>query len=250
MRRKVENLDHVPHSVPLEERCIVAIGGGGFDAADAPVLRYLLGMTRKSVPKICFLPTAYGDDKESIAWFYHGMAQLTCTPAHLQLFHRTTTDIRSFLLEQDLLYVGGGSTVNLLAIWRAHGVQTVLQEAWARGIVLCGVSAGANCWFEASVTDSFRPELDPLRDGIGLLPGSVCPHYDGETQRRPVYHQLVTEGFPAGVAIDDNVGVRYSGTQLTEVITTREGATAYSVKPGPTGLTEQAFPARVLASAE
>jgi peptidase E len=128
-----------------------------------------------------------------------------------------------------VIVVGGGNTANMLAIWRLHGFDRILREAWEHGTVLCGGSAGAICWFEASVTDSFGPQLAGMRDGLGFLPGSACPHYDGEELRRPRYLELVRDGFPAGIAIDDSAAVRFDGTAIGEVLATREGARAYRV---------------------
>src|SRR2546430_15385511 len=119
---------------------------------------------------------------------------------------------RPLIRDQDVICVGGGNTANMLAIWRVHGMDQALREAWDDGVVLCGVSAGMNCWFECSVTDSFGLELSALRDGLGFLPGSVCPHYDGEERRRPVYQQLVADGLPAGIAVEDSAGVFLRGT--------------------------------------
>jgi len=135
------------------------------------------------------------------------------------------------VLAQDVVYVGGGNTASLLAVWRAHGLDAVLREAWEAGVVLCGSSAGMNCWFEASTTDSFDlTRLAGLRDGLGLLPGSACPHYDGEDQRRPLYRRLVAEeGFPPGFAADGAAALVFEGTALREVVTTEAGSTAYRV---------------------
>ena len=154
------------------------------------------------------------------------------------LFVREVEDIRSFLLDQHLIYVGGGNTANMLAIWRLHGVDVVLREAWSRGIVLAGVSAGANCWFEACSTDSFGPHLAPLNDGLGFLAGSFCPHYDGELLRKPTYERWVAEGvLPAGYAADDGVGLVFRGIELTEAVSEVAGGRAFRVEPsGPQAL--------------
>ena len=152
--------------------------------------------------------------------------------SHLSFFPWPPDDLRSLALAQDVIYVGGGNTANMLAIWRVHELDAVLREAWEAGVVLCGVSAGMICWFEAGVTDSFGPQLEGLRDGLGFLSGSACPHYDGEERRRPVYQELVANGFPPGVAADDLVGLHYAGEQLAEVVSAREGSSAYRVEPG------------------
>jgi peptidase E len=156
-------------------------------------------------------------------------------------------DIRAHLLAQDLILVGGGNTANMLAVWRVHGVDAVLREAWEAGIVLAGWSAGAICWFEGGVTDSFGPELQPLEGGLGFLAGSFCPHYDGEPERRPTYRRLVAEGFSPGFAADDAVGLRFDGAELAECVTEREGAAgAYRVEPGGDGISETKLATRRL----
>src|SRR5437868_9844528 len=138
--------------------------------------------------------------------------------------------LRELALGSDVILVCGGNTANMLAVWRLHGFDRILREAWEAGVVLAGWSAGLICWFEAGVTDSFGPQLEGMRDGLGFLPGSACPHYDGEEQRRPVYAKLVADGFPAGIAADDGVGVHFRGTELAEVVSVRPGATAYRVE--------------------
>jgi dipeptidase E len=120
----------------------------------------------------------------------------------------------------------------MLAIWRVHGFDLLLREAWERGALICGSSAGMICWFEAGVTDSFGPALAAMRDLLGFLPGSACPHYDGEERRRPVYRKLVDEGFPAGYAADDGAALHFVGTELREVVSQWEGARAYRIEPG------------------
>jgi peptidase E len=177
-----------------------------------------------------------------VAAFYRACRSLDCEPTDLPLFSRTGEDVRSQLLAQDVIWVGGGNTANLLAVWRAHGVDGVMREAWEAGVVLAGSSAGMICWFEASITDSFGPQLAPLHDGLGFLPGSACPHYDGEDRRRPVYRAAVASGFPAGYAADDQVALRFDGTELTECVTARNGASAWRVDHDG----ERALPTRLL----
>ena len=158
---------------------------------DLPLLDdFLVGLTGRGRPRVCLVPTASGDAPDFIARF-HGAFDGRAEASHLGLFDRTVVDLRAFVLAQDVVYVGGGNTANMLAVWRVHGLDSILVEAWRAGVVLAGLSAGAICWFEAGVTDSFGPSLGPLRDGLGLLPGSMCPHYDGEPLRRPTYQRLV-----------------------------------------------------------
>ncbi len=212
-----------------------------------PLVDYLLKLTGKPRPKVACIPTATGDAPEHLLAFYNRIPAARAERSHLSLFHRTVTDIRAYLLEQDLIWVGGGNTANMLAVWRVHGVDRALREAWEAGVVLTGGSAGSLCWFEGGTTDSFNlNELAPLRDGLGFLPGSHCPHYDGEAQRRPLYHRLVAEGFPEGIAIDDDAAVRYEGTRLVEVVTARAGATAYRVERVDGAARETPLEARLL----
>lgn len=206
---------------------------------------FILGLTGKARPKVCCIPTATGDRAEGLVRFYERMAGTGAEATHLALFDRTVTDIRGELLSQDVIWVSGGNTANMLAVWRVHGVDKVLREAWEAGVILCGGSAGSLCWFECGTTDSFDlTQLAPLYDGLGFLPGSHCPHYDGEVQRRPLYHRLIAEGFPAGYAIDDDAAIRFAGTEVAEVVSGRSGATAHRVEPGEGGVVETALAAR------
>jgi peptidase E len=151
-------------------------------------------------------------------------------------------DLHKLALAHDVILVGGGSTANLLAVWRVHGFDRILREAWEAGVVLAGWSAGFICWFEAGVTDSFGPQLEGMRDGLGFLPGSACPHYDGEELRRPVYRRLVSDGFPPGIALDDAAGASYVGTELREIVAAGDAA-GYLVDADG----ERALPVRRLA---
>jgi peptidase E len=213
------------------QRQIVAFGGGGFsmEPRNPRLDRYVLALTGKRVPRVCFLPTASGDSRDYIRRFYRAFERHTCRPSDLTLFRRDGRDPAAHLLTQDVIYVGGGSTANLLAIWRLHGLDRVLRDAWRSGIVLCGVSAGMICWFECSVTDSFGP-LAPFRDGLGLLPGSACPHYDGERDRRATFHRLIASGMPAGIAADDGAAIHFVGRDVFRSISSRRNAKAYRVR--------------------
>ena len=210
----------------MTERTIVAIGGGGFgrDPYDPRLDDYLLTLVDKPRPKIALLPQATAENKDYIVRFFEAYGQ-RAEASWISLFDRTIEDLRSVLLGQDLIFVGGGNTANMLAIWRVHGVDSILQEAWQAGIVLCGVSAGAICWFESSVTDSFSRQLGPLHDGLAFLPGSFCPHYDGEVFRRPVYQDLVSRRvLPSGYAADDGVAVTFRGTEFSEAVSISSNA--------------------------
>jgi dipeptidase E len=178
--------------------------------------------------RVCFVPTASGDEAWQLVRFYESFAH-RAEASHVSFNPWPRDDLREHVLAQDAIYVSGGNTANALAIWRVHGFDQVLREAWERGILLCGWSAGMICWFEAGVTDSFGPQLEGMRDGLAFLPGSACPHYDGEAERRPVYQRLVGEGFPPGLAADDCVALHFDGSGLAEVATARKGARAYRV---------------------
>jgi dipeptidase E len=201
---------------------ILAMGGAAPELDD--LLLELAG------PRICLVPTAVGDADAALVRFYERFAH-RADASHVVFHPWPRPDLREHVLAQDALLVHGGNTANMLAIWRVHGFDEVLREAWQNGVLLAGWSAGMICWFEAGVTDSFGPDLAGMRDGLGFLPGSACPHYDGEERRRPVYTQLVRDGFPGGIAADDGVALLYEGTTLREVLTAREGATAYRVTP-------------------
>jgi dipeptidase E len=231
---------------PPVARHIVALGGGGFSDEDLSLDDFILGLARPARPKICFVPTATGDSLSSIVRFYAAFTARDCAPSHLELFGAPErAKVREQLLAQDVIYVGGGNTANMLAVWRLHGVDLALREAWEAGVVLSGASAGANCWFEASTTDSFGP-IGPLDDGLGLLAGSFCPHYDAEPERRPAFLRLVEDGFPAGYAAEDNVGLCFGGTELAEAVTSRAGGRAFRVERAGGEVVETPLDVRLL----
>ena len=200
---------------------IVAMGG----LPDDTLLDHVLGLARGK--RVLYVPTAGVEDPSFTLWWYGRMRE-RATMTHLHFFPWPPAELRELALGQDVILVAGGNTANAIAVWRAHGFDEILREAWQAGVLLTGWSAGMICWFEHGVTDSFGPELAPM-DCLGLLPGSACPHYDGEERRRPVYTQLVANGFPPGVAADDDVALHYVGTELREAVTSREGARAYRV---------------------
>jgi dipeptidase E len=212
---------------------IVAMGGLPWQDEERRRLLedYFVGLTGKERPRLLFVPTAVADNPELTLWSYSALGD-RAQVSHVSFFPWPPPDLRKLALEQDVIFVSGGNTANALAIWRAHGFDEVLHEAWEAGVVLAGWSAGMICWFEAGVTDSFGPQLEGMRDGLGFLPGSACPHYDGEAERRPVYTRLVADGFLPGLAADDCVALRFDGTDLAEVVTARAGARAYRVTAG------------------
>jgi peptidase E len=233
------------------KRTIVAMGGNDFSEPYNPLLDdHILRLARerrgRERPLACFVPTASGDSEGYLAGFYATFSRRS-EASHLNLFGRTIVDLESFVLAQDVLYVGGGNTANMLAVWRVHGLDRVLARAWEAGVVLAGTSAGSNCWFEGSTTDSFGP-LAALPDGLGFLPGSHSPHYDSEPGRRPTYQRLVAEGaLPDGHAADDGAALVFDGTELSEVVTSRPAARAYRVARGLDGQAiETELPVRYL----
>jgi dipeptidase E len=206
----------------MPEPRIVAMGG----VPDDTLLDYVFGLAPGR--RLLYVPTAGMEDPARTVWWYerlHGRAEMT----HLHFFPWPPSGLRDLVLAQDIVLVTGGNTANALAVWRAHGFDQILREAWQQGILLTGWSAGMICWFEHGVTDSFGPELAPM-ECLGFLPGSACPHYDGEERRRPVHTQLVAEGLEPGVAADDDVALHYVGTELREAVTSREGAAAYRLE--------------------
>jgi peptidase E len=216
---------------------ILAIGGGGFQpterygARPGPLVEHALALTGKEAPKVCALYTATGDDVARIAQWYACWADRPEIASHVAVLPMPNLDdVRRHLLGQDAIYVGGGSVAGLMALWRLHGLDEVMREAWEFGVVLFGVSAGSLCWHVGGTTDSYGPELRPWTDGLGLIPGSNCPHYDSEERRRPLYQQLVGQGvLPPGYAADDGVGLHYVGTDLHEAVRDREGVSAWAV---------------------
>jgi len=210
-----------------DRRRILALGGGGFTAAEpsAALDALVLRLTGKRVPRICFLPTASGDQREQVIRFQERFAAWPCERSVLSLFHLAGTQIdpRAHLLSQDAIYVGGGSMRSLLAIWREYGIAETMREAWEAGIVLAGVSAGAMCWFEAGVSRSAgRPE--PVL-GLGLLPGSLSVHCDSDPERLRAYLRALAEhALPSGYAADDSAALMFAGTELLTCVASRNGA--------------------------
>jgi len=234
-------------------RTIFAMGGGGFTMEpDSTVLdEFILGLARRPAPRVCFLPTASGDPLDHITRFYEAFSDLPCDPTDLSLFRlgRRPVDLRRLLHAQDIVYVGGGSMRNMLAIWRVHELDAILRECWARGVVLAGLSAGAMCWFEAGITKS-RGRAEPVA-GLGLLPGSMSVHYDGEPERRPVYLEAVAAGaVPEGFGADDGAGLLFRDGRLERVVASRSGARCVRVQRARDRAVEQALPVEVLADHE
>ena len=212
-------------------RQILAMGGGGFsmEPDNLALDEYALRQTGKTCPSVCFLPTASGDADNYIVKFYAALTQLDCRPSHLSLFNPPQTDLETYILDKDIIYVGGGHTRNMLTLWREWGLDQILRTAWNRGVLLAGLSAGAICWFEQGLSDSVGG-LGALKC-LGLLPGSCCPHYDGERERRPTYLRLVLGGeLGPGFGVDDGAALHFVDEHLKCVVTSRPEAKAYVVE--------------------
>ncbi len=233
-----------------ERRQIVAFGGGGFSMESGnPLLDdYVLSLTGKPRPRVCFLPSASGDADHYIVRFYREFAGARAEASHISLFrrHRSALDLREHLLSQDLIYVGGGSLVSMLGVWRAHGLDRILAEAWEQGTVLCGLSAGALCWFTDALSAYNGP---PQRvEGIGLLPWSFTAHYDAEPERREEFERQLSLGMPPGYAADDGAALHFLGLSLNAVVGSRRGVAGHSLRLGDAGIEAERLEAEFLGS--
>ncbi len=230
---------------------MVAIGGGALLPREATPyhVEHAIALSGKAAPRLCVLNQAVGDDPAYYLRFYDRLMDSPAEVRHLALFPMpNVADPEDFLLSQDIIFVGGGSVANMLAVWRVHGIDEILRKAWSAGIVLAGSSAGGICWFEGGTTDSFGAKLRAYTDGLAMLPGSFCPHYLSEGERRPLYQRLVGEGALAGgLACDDGVAAHYVDDALAEVVADRADGAAYQVTPdGAGGATESQLPVRFL----
>ncbi|MBL3649184.1 Type 1 glutamine amidotransferase-like domain-containing protein [Bacillus sp. RHFS10] len=226
---------------------IIAMGGGGFsmEPENLSLDRYIMNQSARKTPRICFLPTASGDSQNYVQRFYHTFQTLDCVASHLSLFKPPSTDLTSFVMEKDVIYVGGGNTRNMLVLWKEWGLDLILREAWKNGVVLAGLSAGAICWFAEGVTDSAGP-LTSMKS-LGFLQRSFCPHYDGEKDRRPIYHQLICNEFLCeGYAADDGAALHFINNRLFQTVSSRPGAKAYRVTRGEHEIFETPLPVKYL----
>ena len=228
-------------SLLMSKRLIMATSGGFISAdregARRPGATFLraLELTGKVRPRVCFVMTASGDESAYLTMSYEALSSYSCDVTHLSLFSQPNANIDERIGSADLVWVGGGSVANLLALWRVHGVDDAMQQAWAKGTVLAGVSAGSLCWHIGGTTDSFGPTLLPITNGLAFLPYGNGVHYDSEKQRRPLLHSLVGDGtLPLSFATDDGVGILYEGVTPVEVVsdlpTSPDGAAAYRVE--------------------
>lgn len=224
----------------------ILVCGGGFGPAFVAEMARLTGVER---PRLCYLPTAVGDDRNRVVQWYETCADLDVDALHQDAFISTYRMSRGWdevLLSMDGIVASGGNTLNQQAIWRAQGIDGVLREAWEQGVVLGGSSAGSLCWFEAGTTDS-RPRELGIVECLGLLPGSHCPHYDGEAGRRPLYHELVGSGaLPPGWACDDHAGIVFEGREATRFVSARKGAGVYRVEAVDGEVVETAWPTELI----
>jgi len=233
----------------MAERHIVAMGGGGFSMEPRnPMLDdFVLSLARrKRRPRVSFVGTASGDSDSYIRRFHKAFPPSRAAATHLALFERTVGDLKSFVMNQDVMYVGGGSSANMLAVWRLHGLDKELRAAWNAGVVMAGISAGAICWFEDGLTDSFGMPFRSLNDGLGFVRGACCPHYDGEKEPRPALIRLIKRGFPPTLALDDGAAAHFVGTRLKEVVSSRPKARAMRIELRKGAVVERALTVRYL----
>jgi peptidase E len=244
--------------MPADQPTILATSGG-FKRGDrtavefAPLVLHAIELSgvEGRRPRVCHLGTANGDERSWNALLSEAAHAAGIDLVHLNLFPMPSVeDMAGLLLYQDVVWVGGGSVANLLALWRVHGLDAIFAEVWRAGVVLAGVSAGSICWHLGGTTDSFGPDLCPVVDGLGLLPYSNGVHYDSETKRRPLFQQLIADGvLPDGYATDDGVGLVYRGTELVEAVTEVRGKGAYSVRRDGNGCAEERMEPRNLPGA-
>jgi peptidase E len=228
---------------------LLALGGHDFDrrAGNDAICDLIVELAESSRPRICLLPTASGDPEDQIARFRRAFAERDCLPQVISLFRlgAKPVDLREELLAQDVIYAGGGSLVNLVAIWRAHGLDRILRECWREGVLICGQSAGAMIWFQGGITSSLG--LPSVATGLGLLPGSACVHYLTEpTRRRSFLRAIASRELEPGLGLEDQTGVLFEGTELAESISAREGAEVWRASLEEGGVVETELRSRRL----
>ncbi len=228
-------------------RKILAMGGGGFSMEPGNLLldQFFFSLAEKSKPEVCFIGTASGDAQGYIERFYDYMKDHEVTPSHLSLFKAPEGSLRDYVLSKDVIYVGGGNTRNLMTLWREWGLDKILLEAYQRGVVLGGLSAGGLCWFDEGVTDSIPGSLTKL-SCMNILSGSFCPHYDGEIERRPAYHKLIQDGLKAGYACDDSAAVYFENEKFIESVSSIQSASTYYLKNEGGRISEEKIATRFL----
>ena len=210
---------------------VIAIGGGGFGRSIGALVieKYILEQSTSDNPRICFIPTATGDDQGYIDNFYKAFEGLNCETSHINLFKRTI-DLKKHIFQQDIIYVGGGNTKSMLAVWKDWGLDLILKEAYEKGIIMSGVSAGAICWFEKGITDSWSDHQATL-DCLGFVKGICCPHYDEEPERIPyVKKSLLGEDFKSCLAIEGYAALHLVDDIPKYSVSFKEGTDCHNVK--------------------
>ncbi len=209
---------------------IIAIGGGGFgrNPYKRKIEKYIIDQCDKEKPNICFIPTASAEDRSYIVNFYVSFGKFDCSLNHINFFQRTPR-LESIINKQDIIFVGGGNTKSMLAVWKDWKLDKMLLKAYERGAILCGVSAGAICWFEKGVTDSWASNLNVI-DCLGFVPETCCPHYDGEKDRKPSVKQFVENGIiDTCYAIDDEAALHYKNGSIYKAINFGHNKSVYKV---------------------
>lgn len=222
---------------------IIAIGGGGFgrNPGKGVIEQYILNQTKKKKPKICFIPTATGDDESYKVSFYQTFTKLSCTPTHLDFFKRTP-DIENLILKQDIIFVGGGNTKSMLAVWRDWGLDVILKEAYLNGVIMCGVSAGAICWFEKGISDSWAHDL-AIIDCLGFVKGVCCPHYDEEPNRIPYVKKILEQHLIKDcIGIEGNCALHIKNDQIMHAINFGDDKNTFHIKLHDNEISHTEFP--------
>ena len=228
-------------------RQVIAIGGGGFGRTQDSNLieQFILDQTSKKNPKICFIPTATGDLDPYVVNYYSAFSKLDCDPSHISFFTRTI-DLEEHILKQDAIFVGGGNTKSMLAVWKEWGLDLILKKAYEQGIVMSGVSAGAICWFEAGLTDSWASELK-MMECMNFIPGSCAPHYDEEPERRPATKKfLEDQSISFMYGIEGGVALHFIDEQPDSTIRFKKNKNAYKVICESNKIHENAYQAKEL----
>lgn len=230
-------------NAPTPAGHVVAIGGGGFTMEYTTAMDdYVLDLARSPDPDICFVPTASGDTPGYTLRFYESFQGRCGSVSHLNLFRRSVRDLRAFVLDQDVIYVGGGNTASMVGVWRAHGLDEIFAEALGEGVVLAGVSAGAMCWFDGGVTDSFGPGLTPYHGGLSLVGGSFCPHFDSEASRQTEFPAFIETHATFGYALEDGVALHIHDGDMVRCVSSRPGSAAWLYDARDGNLTETRLP--------
>lgn len=227
----------------IVKRQIIAIGGGGFgrNPGEGIIERYILSQSEARKPKICFIPTATGDDEGYKDSYYSTFSMFQCNPVHLDFFKRTP-DLDDLILSQDIIFVGGGNTKSMLAVWKDWGLDSLLKIAYEKGTIMCGVSAGAICWFESGITDSWAEELK-IMDCLGFVKGVCCPHFDEEAERRPTVHKMIeSQSIESCYAIDGGCALHLINEEPNQSIVFSENKNAYHISMKGNLIDESPYP--------